>query len=44
MAPVIDLLACVAWWALLAGFAVLASLLTVAVFFHAFPEGGDDAE
>lgn len=44
MAPVIDLLACVAWWAMIAGFAGLASVLIVAVFMHAYPEGGDDAE
>ena len=38
----LDLLAALAWWALLAGFAGLLSVLTLAVFFHAFPNGGDD--
>lgn len=38
----LDLLISGAWWAMLATFAVLVSVLTLAVFFHAFPNGSDD--
>ena len=42
MTDAIYLLAALAWWALLAGLAGLLAVLTLAVFFHAFPNGGDD--
>ena len=44
MTTLLDLIAALAWWAMLAGFAGLATVLIVAVFMHAYPEGGDDAE
>lgn len=42
MTTTLDLLAAISWWAMLAAWAVLVSVATLAVFFHAFPNGGDD--
>lgn len=42
MTTLLNLLAAISWWAMLFTFAVVASVATVAVFFHAFPNGGDD--
>lgn len=38
----LDLLTCIAWWGMVFAFAVVASVLTLAVFWHAFPNGDDD--
>ena len=41
MTTALNLLAALTWWAMLAGFAGVASVATVAVFFHAFPNCDD---
>lgn len=42
MGPLLDFLAALSWWAMLALFAGVACVLVAAVFFHAFPNGGDE--
>ena len=42
MTTLLDLLAAVSWWAMLFTFAVVASVATLAVFFHAFPNDNDN--
>lgn len=42
MTTLLNLLAAFSWWAMLAGFAGVLSVATVAVFFHAFPNGSED--
>ena len=42
MSTFLNLLAAISWWAMLAGFAGVLSVATLAVFFHTFPNGGDD--
>ena len=42
MTTLLNLLAALAWWTLLVAFAGVLSVATLAVFFHTFPNGGDD--
>ena len=42
MTTLLNLLTTLAWWTLIVAFAGVLSVATVAVFFHAFPNGGDD--
>lgn len=42
MTTALDLLAALSWWAMLVLFAGVACVLVATVFFHAFPNGGDE--